>query len=196
VSEDPSFQGLIDRIRAGDEAAAAELVRRYEPTLRRTIRVRLRDARLGRLFDSMDICQSVLGSFFVRCALGQYELDRPEQLVRLLAAMARNKLATQAQQHQAQRRDYRRVEGNSGDRQIAAPGPGPPQQAAARELLDEALRRLSPAERRLLELRQEGRGWAEIAAAVGGRTDALRMQLSRATGRVIRELGLDEVPHE
>jgi hypothetical protein len=34
----------------------------------------------------------VLGSFFVRAALGQYELNRPEQLFKLLASMAHNKL--------------------------------------------------------------------------------------------------------
>ena len=33
--------------------------------------------RLRRLFDSMDISQSVFASFFIRAALGQYELDRP-----------------------------------------------------------------------------------------------------------------------
>ena len=36
-----------------------------EPAIRRQ-RVRLADARLGNLLDSMDICQSVLKSFFVR----------------------------------------------------------------------------------------------------------------------------------
>jgi RNA polymerase sigma-70 factor (ECF subfamily) len=39
----------------------------------------------------MDICQSVLASFFVRAAVGQFELDRPEPLVGLLIGMARNK---------------------------------------------------------------------------------------------------------
>jgi len=196
MAEDASFRELIGRVRAGDQAAAAELVRRYEPTIRRTIRVRLRDPGLGRLLDSMDICQSVLGSFFVRAALGQYELEQPEQLLKLLTRMARNKLANQAHHQRAQRRDYRRVEGNQEPRQLAAPAPSPPQQAAARELWEQTLRRLSPGERRLLELRQEGRDWAAIAREVGGRPDALRMQLTRATERVIRELNLDEVGHE
>lgn len=196
MSENSPFQDLIGRVRAGDEAAAVELVRRYEATLRRTIRVRLRDARLGRLFDSMDICQSVLGSFFVRVALGQYQLDSPEHLVRLLSTMARNKLAKQARKQQAQRRDYRRVVNHHTERQIVAPGAGPAEQVAARELLAVALGRLLPHERRLLDLRQEGRGWDEIAAVVGGRPDALRMQLGRATDRIVRELGLDETRHE
>ena len=67
--------------------AAAELVRHYEPAIRRAVRVRLVDTRLNRLLDSMDICQSVMASFFVRAALGQYELNTPDQLLRLLATM-------------------------------------------------------------------------------------------------------------
>src|SRR5262249_31237363 len=50
----------LRRVRAGERAAAAELVRRYEPQIRLEVRLRLRDRRLRRLFDSTDICQSVL----------------------------------------------------------------------------------------------------------------------------------------
>ena len=42
------------------------------------MRIHLRDVRLRRVLDSTDICQSVLASFFVRAALGQYDLDTPE----------------------------------------------------------------------------------------------------------------------
>src|SRR5262249_39259404 len=62
VSDTATFQDLITRVRAGDRDAAAEFVRRYQPLLRRTVHVRLRDQRLRRVVDSMDVCQSVLGS--------------------------------------------------------------------------------------------------------------------------------------
>src|SRR5438874_1787325 len=65
---------------AGDQPAA-DLVRQYEPTIRRVVRSRRVDARLGAVLDSMDICQSVLASFFVRTAAGQFEFDSPEDLV-------------------------------------------------------------------------------------------------------------------
>jgi RNA polymerase sigma-70 factor (ECF subfamily) len=96
MSEETSFRDLIDRVRARDEQAAAELVRLYEPTIRMAIRVRLSDPALRRLFDSMDICQSVLANFFVRAASGQFELAPPDQLVKLLVTMARNKLTNYA----------------------------------------------------------------------------------------------------
>src|SRR5208283_5128504 len=103
MSEPEAFQVLIERVRAGDAEAAAELVRRYEPMVRRAARVRLVDPRLGRVLDSMDICQSVMASFFVRAALGQYDLNSPDQLLKLLATMARNKLANQAHGQRAAR---------------------------------------------------------------------------------------------
>jgi RNA polymerase sigma-70 factor (ECF subfamily) len=190
VAEETSFRDLIRRVRAGDGAAAAELVRRYEPTLRRLVRARLTDPRLRRLLDSMDVCQSVLASFFVRAASGQYRLDQPRQLLNLLAAMARNKLAKQAARQGAARRDYRRQQ-CATDEALFDPGPGPGAVAADRDLLEEVRRRLSADEQQLAERRAQGRTWAEIAAEVGGQEDLLRLKFTRALDRVAQELDLD-----
>ena len=73
MPEENSFDGLVARLRCGDPDAAAELVRRYEPAIRAAVRGRMADTRLRRLFDSMDVCQTVLDSFLARVALGQYE---------------------------------------------------------------------------------------------------------------------------
>src|SRR4051794_11644781 len=111
VVESEGYPEFIRLIRGGDERAAEDLVRRYEPEIRLEIRtwLRLRDPRLRRVFDSMDICQSVLASFFVRAAVGDFDLDEPRQLVRLLVGMARNKLADRVRHHQRKRRHVRRV---------------------------------------------------------------------------------------
>jgi RNA polymerase sigma-70 factor (ECF subfamily) len=188
-----SFDELIRRVRAGDQEAAAEVVRRYEPAIRRAVRFRLTDARLGRVLDSMDICQSVLASFFVRAAAGQFDLERPEQLLGLLAAMARKKLAFQARKERAQRRDNRRVAAGADDVVFVAGDPSPSRHAAVRELLKEVQRRLSPDERRLAELRAAGLEWTAIAEQVGGSPEALRKKLARAVERAARALGLDDL---
>src|SRR5262249_12530961 len=147
------------------------------------------------LLESMDICQSVLASFFVRAASGQFELESPEQLLKLLTAMARNKLTSQARKQHAQRRDTRRVSSGDdvADRLVAAGG-SPSIQVEARDLLQEVHRRLSPEERRLLEMRNQGYDWAAIASELGGTAEALRRRLSRALDRVSQELGLDDAP--
>src|SRR3954465_8759142 len=133
MAQESEFRDLIRRVRAGDNSAAAELVRIYEPAIRRAARVRLVDSRLRRLFDSMDVCQSVLASFFVRAALGQYELDQPDQLLKLLVDMSRKKLIDQAREQGAARRDYRRAQGGPDAGELVAAGPSPSQEVAARE---------------------------------------------------------------
>src|SRR3954451_18827951 len=169
-----TYDELIRQVRAWDRDAAAELTRRSEPAIRRVVRVRLADARLGNLLDSMDICQSVLRSFFVRAAAGQYDLGTPEQLLKLLATMARNKLTTQARREHAQRRDRRRVVRESPDEGgLVSPARGPSGEVDARDLLDEVRRRLSPDEQAILELRNQGEDWATIAARLGGGAEAL-----------------------
>ncbi len=187
------YAEFLARIRAGDERAAEELVRRCEPEIRLEIRgwLRMRNPRLRRVFDSMDICQSVLASFFLRAALGEYDIDEPRQLVPLLVGIARNKLAEQVRYHQRDRRDVRRVEGGLPvlDQALDA-GETPSAIVASRELLEAFRERLSPEERRMAELRAQGLDWAAVAREVGGSPDARRKQLSRAVERIERELGI------
>jgi RNA polymerase sigma factor (sigma-70 family) len=195
MPEATTFEELIRRVRAWDQEAAAELVRRYEPAIRRAVRFRLADARLGSLLDSMDVCQSVLGSFFVRAASGQYSLETPEQVLGLLTAMARNKLASQVRKQRSQRRDNRRVSPIAeGGSRLIAPGDSPSVAIVVLDLQQEIRRRLAPDEWQLLELRNRGHDWAEIAAQVGGLAESLRKKLSRAIDRVVGELGLDDEP--
>jgi len=197
MSEEDPFVELIRLVREGDETAAAELVRRYEPAIRRVVRVHLRDRRLRRLLDSTDICQSVLATFFVRAHLGQYDLDSPESLLKLLATIARHKVTNQAHKQQAERRDYRR-EQVLGDRdaQLCASQSDPSEQASAREILAKVRDLLSEDERQLAEARGRGDSWAEIAAAHGGTPEGLRKKLARALDRVLQQLGLDEAGDE
>jgi RNA polymerase sigma factor (sigma-70 family) len=190
MSDDTAFAGFMRRIRAGDEQAARELVERYEPVIRREVKMRLRDPRLYRRLDWADICQSVLASFFVRVVSGQYDLDEPGQLLRLLVVMTRHKLSGQARRHRAEKRDYRLAEDLDQASLEAEPGaePTPSRLVAGRELLEALRARLSDEERMLADLRAEGCEWAEISCRFGGTPQARRMQLARAVRRVERQL--------
>ena len=192
LPEELPFLDLVRRVRAGDQDASAELVRRYEPAIRVAVHVRLSDPGLRRLFDSMDICQSVLGNFFVRAKAGEFDLEGPDQLLKLLVTMARNRFTDHALRNQAARRDHRRNEpATTATANLMDPGPSASELVAGQELLEAFRTKLTPAERTLADLRAEGRPWAEIAAEVGGNPDALRVQLGRAVDRVTRELQLD-----
>jgi RNA polymerase sigma-70 factor (ECF subfamily) len=196
MSESTNFADFIRRIRAGDDQAAQELVERYEPVIRREVRLRLKDPRLSSQFDWTDVCQSVLASFFLRAASGQYDLDEPGQLLKLLVVMTRHKLANQERRHRAERRDYRRLETHDPVK-LEGGGrhqPSPSRMAASRELLEEFRRRLSAEERALVDLRAQGCEWPEIAAKLGGTAQARRKQFARAIDRVEQQLEGSWIP--
>ncbi len=192
MTELADFHELIARVRNGDDRAAEELVRRYESTIRMAIRVRLDQSDLRRLLDSMDICQSVLANFFVRVASGQFELETPAQLVKLLVTMARNRLVNHVHQQQAARRDSRRHDADASVAEMPDQTPSPIQEVAYRELLQLFRSRLSEDERKLAELRALGQSWPQIAADLGDNAEALRFRLTRALDRVARSLRLEE----
>jgi RNA polymerase sigma-70 factor (ECF subfamily) len=193
ASSRSDIEDLIARVRGGDQDSAAELVREYEPYVRRAVRIRLRDPRLRSALDTADICQSVMASFFARLALGQYDLSEPRRLAALLVTMARSKVATRARRAEVTRRD-RQGQGMVAqavhavlDRQ-----PEPSRLVAGRDLLEQFHRRLEPDERALSDRRADGWTWTEIAAEVGSTPEALRKKLARALDRVACALGLDD----
>src|SRR5580700_6226815 len=189
---EPSFDELIRRVGSGDEQAAARLVRDFEPVVRRVLRARLRDNRARHEFDSMDICQSVLAAFFVRAVAGQFDLKEPDDLIKLLLTMTRNKLAEKMRHQHRLRRDSRRTVGGVEELDLAGRDPSPSSVVAGKELLEEVRQRLSEHERRLVELRGQGLSWEEVAASLGGTAGARRNQLDRALDRVAVELRLEE----
>jgi RNA polymerase sigma-70 factor (ECF subfamily) len=139
----------------------------------------------------MDVCQSVLGSFFLRAAAGQYALESPADLIKLLTVMARNKLAFQVRRQRARKRDVTRDVPAEAAGEVAAPDPTPSSLVAARDLLGEMDRRLTAEERQLVRLRTEGHEWADIAERLAASPEALRKKHARALDRVARELGLE-----
>lgn len=179
MADGDEFADLMRRVRAGDSGAAAELVRTYGSAIRREARLGLGQT-LRPVFDSMDLFQSVLGSFFVRAVAGQFEIDSPRRLVGLLVKMTRNKVREKARRR----------------REIALDGYDPPDDDRGRaaddtdrDLLGEVRKRLSDEESAIWERRCRGLRWNAIAAELGGTAVARRKQLSRAVRRIAQDLG-------
>jgi RNA polymerase sigma-70 factor (ECF subfamily) len=189
MTADASFPELIRRVRAGESQAAAELVRQFEPEIRRYVRVRLTDPALHRVYGTDDILQSVLGNFFVRLMAGQFDLDQPEQLIKLLVKMAHNKLVDKMRTPAV--RKWRDCD-SSVWRTFMAKGHTPSDIVAREEILREVQHRLTAEEKQLVELRGQGRSWKEIAKLCGGTAEGCRKKLERALDRVCDELGLAE----
>jgi RNA polymerase sigma-70 factor (ECF subfamily) len=195
MTDASTFQDFLRRLRAGDEQAAADFVRQYESVIRCQARLHLTDPRMNRLVDHTDVCQMVMASFLIRAATGQYDLEKPEDLMKLLVTMTRNKIASLRRRQRARAADQRPAGDKALKEAAASSAAGPSTVIANHELLREVKRRLSAEERRMADLWAQGRGWPEIAAEMGASPDALRKQLARALDRVAQELGIEEGDH-
>ena len=184
----PQFEHLMSRVRSGDEAAAAELVSIYEPEIRRDIRLRLTNRKLRRVVDSIDISQSVFGNFFVRAVHGEFEFERPEQLLRLLSKMATNKVIDRHRREKS-RRLQDTVDDPVENQRIAGASPTASEIISGKELVRQFQSRLTKEELAIAELRRTGTSWHEIATTLGENADAIRKRLQRACNRVMLELG-------
>ena len=183
------FSELMKRVRSGDQLAAAELLRLYEPAIRRDIRLRLSNPKLRRVVDSVDIAQSVFGNFFVRAVYGEFELERPEQLFGLLSRMVTNKVIDK-HRRATTRRIQDLVDSPVEDCELADHNAATASEVVARaELLEQFEQRLTKEENQIARMRRDGKSWNDIADQLEGRPDALRKKLMRACDRVLTELG-------
>jgi RNA polymerase sigma-70 factor (ECF subfamily) len=141
----------------------------------------------------MDVCQSVLGSFFVRAAKGQYDVDTPEQVEKLLVRWRGTSWPTRwIASGPPVAITAGRDDGVEG-RDIVGGVPTPSREAGARDALGKVRRLLTEEEMQLLQLREAGHDWAEIAQMMNGSAEALRKKLARALERVAEQLGPQEI---
>jgi DNA-directed RNA polymerase specialized sigma24 family protein len=118
---------------------------------------------------------------------GSFDLADQSQLIRLLVAMARNKLVDHA------RKPAPWKEANADPAaldEMIGPGESPSHIVAQEELARALRAELTAEERRIGELRCAGVEWSEIATEVGGTADSVRKKLDRAVQRVCGRLGL------
>jgi RNA polymerase sigma factor (sigma-70 family) len=187
------FQELLERVRAGDDAATSELFHRYEGDVKRVVRAMMRVEWIRRGADPSDIYQSVMASFFIRAALGQYEISSPSQLLALLKRIAKNKVADVARSPD---RRMSVVSVSGPDRvgiEPVDPEKGPASQIMWKDLFQKVRDRFTDDERRVSDLRMNGGSWQEVGAELGEEADAVRMRLVRALRRICREMNLEEL---
>ena len=165
--DEPSDRSLLRRFQRGSEDAATQLYLRYAARLR-ALALTHCSPDLARRVDVDDIVQSVFGSFFRGASQGYYEVPAGEELWRLFLVIALNKIRAKGAFHRAAKRDVRLTGGSEWlDRADAA---APHDEAAFRHLhlvVEEALERLPPPHRQMVELRIEGYEVAEIARKTG-----------------------------
>jgi RNA polymerase sigma factor (sigma-70 family) len=185
MSEATDLSDLIQRARSGEETAASELVRRFQPFIQRVVRIRMRQRGdyevLRRAVGVSDVCQSIMKSLFQGLRNNRYQLDQPGDLERLLRGMIRFSLATKARKASVRLRELI-TEFEKGGWVDSAPRPD--EEVADQELIEVIQEQFSEDEREMLTLWLDGAPWAEIGRNIGCTPDAARVRLVRAIARV------------
>jgi RNA polymerase sigma-70 factor (ECF subfamily) len=177
------FNSLLNQARQGDAEAIAEIVRLYEPEVRRAARVLLGPA-LRPLLDSVDLAQSIHRSVLVHLRSGKFEVNSPDHLMALALTMARRHIA----RHWRRIRREVRVPAETVEDPVAT-GPQPDADDPARQVehaeqIEHVLGRLSEVDRRLIELRLLGHSTADAARTLNLDPDVARVRLSRLRARL------------
>lgn len=155
---------LLAGIGRGDRGAVAELYQRYAGRLTRFVATRA-----SGLYDADDVVQSAFRTFIATSDNGHYHLPEGQDLWRLLVVIALNKVRSRVRYAAAKKRA---VEGGEEAESVGRSA----DPCGVIDLRD-ALERLKPAERELVELRAAGHGVDEIARRVGRSKRTVERQL-------------------
>lgn len=171
---------LLERVRAGDDAARDRLLARYLPLLRRWAQGRM-PARSRGLADTDDLVQITM----IR-VLKQMERFEPRHPGAFLAYLRR--ILINVMRDEIARSATRGVQEEPGDA-LVDPRPSPLESALGRDLVeryDEAFSRLGEEQQEAVFMRIEmGLGYDEIAEALGKNSaNTARMTVSRAIVRL------------
>lgn len=188
LARDASDEGrdLIARARAGERAARAALLERWQPRILARIRVILGEG-ARRHAESSDYVQSVLIQALER--LDEASFADEQHVLRWMTAVARNDI-----RDQADKRRERALESLSESWHASghadANTPSPPSAADREERFErlvECLEVLAESERAVIELRDfEGLTFQEVGARLGWSDDRARLAHMRAMARLGR----------
>lgn len=183
--EESDNLNLAARAQQGEEAAFAEIFRRFADRLVRLARSRISE-RLAARIEAEDVVQSVFRTFFAHAREAEFTFNAENDLWKLLVAMTLNKLRNKVDWHTAAKRDVgaeQPLETPTDDRPNAfdldGETPSPAAVVAFLDLLEHFLSRLRPQERRILELRMQDFTQDEIARQVGCTERTVRRVLER-----------------
>jgi RNA polymerase sigma factor (sigma-70 family) len=167
IDELKNFQGLLSRIKDGDESAARELVDRYGQDIRNAVRRSL-DRRLRPKFDSLDFVQLVWSSFF-RQGPQQCQFSCPDDFISYLIVIARNKVGMEARRRFATKKfNVNREKSLDADVSVIQDemygnDPSPLDMAIAKECWSQLLSEKPEHYQQIIHLRLRGSTCQEIA---------------------------------
>lgn len=183
---DDALQALIGKLSSGDDAAAEEVFRAYEPYLRMVVR-RMLPSNLRPKFDSIDVVQSVWADVITGFRKAGWQFSDAAHLKAFLVRATRNRFIDRVRQNRMA------VEKNQplGPEQLESAAttaePDPGDVLEADELWEKMLTLCAANHRPILELKRQGSSLAEIAAKTGFHESSIRRILYDLARRLARE---------
>jgi RNA polymerase sigma-70 factor (ECF subfamily) len=165
MSADP-LASLLEKLAAGDSAAAERFFLEFEPFLRALVRRRL-NPRLRSKFESMDIVQATWASLLEGFRRQRWEFKDTASLKAFLTRVTYNHFVNECRRHGPMLEREQAITSTEAEQPRTSAGPRPSEVAQAEELWDRMLRLCPPGHREILRLKQQGLPLAEIAARVG-----------------------------
>lgn len=185
--KDSRFEELVAQLKEGSQDAAWDLVELYGPYILRVVRRSL-TREIRPKFDSQDFVQAVWASFFTHRDRF-LNVDGPEQLVGLLAAMARHKILDEVRRRlETQKHDVRRERSMDDSsvfvKETLVSGDASPSQIAmARERWGQMMDRQPEQYRQIVNLRLAGETHEVIARTLG----VSKKTVQRVLGRLLQD---------
>ena len=192
MTADESFDGLMSRLRSGEDDAAREVFVRFAGRLVGLARQHL-DDRLKARVDPEDVVQSAYKSFFLRQREGSLEIGSWDGLWGVLTLITLRKCADRAAYFRAGKRDMTRetaprATDSSPDGVLALDrAPRPDEAAILAETVEALFRSVDdPEEQAILELSLQGFSTPEISDRLGRAERSVRRLRERVRKRLER----------
>ncbi len=179
---------LLEEATAGSEEAARQLTEGYGSYLLITVR-RWLNKRLRNQFDSVDFVQDVWASFFAR-GCNKETFQHPQQLIRFLQHMARNKVVSALRNRQGREKiDVGSAQPPPEDRELTAleimdEQPTPSQIVSRDEEWEKVLQSEPPAYRVVLVLYRAGKSPSGISRQLEISVKTVNRVIDRAMNKL------------
>jgi RNA polymerase sigma-70 factor (ECF subfamily) len=189
VSDNDSFQSLLDGLQSGQQDASTELFERYADRLIRLARGRL-NPRMLQKFDAEDVMQSVFRSFFCRNAEERFDIRDWGGMWAILVVMTIRKCNRRVAHLKSAKRDVTREEARHSDHDSSAADwqpisrePTPHEAAELTELVQQLMAGLTEQERTILVMKRQGCTVSEISRETGRSERTIHRNLTKLRER-------------
>jgi RNA polymerase sigma-70 factor (ECF subfamily) len=181
-----SLDALLEKLNSGDDVAAGQVFRSYEPYLRMVVRRHL-SPDLRAKFDSLDVVQSVWIHVLKGFREAGWRFTDTTHLRSFLVQLTRHRFIDRLRHHRRALAQEEPLAEGALDEVLLADDPEPGAILEAAELWEQLLRLCPPAHHELLHLKRDGVLIAEIAARTGLNPGSVRRILSTLSRRLARQ---------